>query len=245
MYRTGDICRYASPGVLDFYGRRDLQIKFRGYRIELNEIESILLRHPHIRSCAVALKRSPGGSDVLVAYIVTSTDESLDISAVQSFTRAHLPEYMVPAYWVRTEQLPLTASGKLDRRQLPELERQPLPALQPRTSLLTEAEATIMRIWRDVLRLDKLSPEDNFFDAGGDSLQLMLLSKRLSRALNREISVVSLFRFPTISSFIASLRNQRAGDNIGDTDNLSDRVDAGLQRRAQRMHLLRPEPPTA
>ncbi len=239
MYATGDICRLVSPGVLGFCGRRDDQIKFRGYRIELAEIESLLLRHSDVRRCAVALKNSPGGRDVLVAYIVSATYEAPDISALQIFIRAHLPEYMVPTYWMRIEQLPLTSSGKLDRRKLPELPNQPLTVAQPGTSIPTEVESTITRIWCEILGLTHVSPEDNFFDAGGDSLQLTLLSKRLTGELNREVSVLSLFQFPTISSFIASLETQGAKGTPTDTDNPSHRLDAGLQRKAQRMNLFR------
>ncbi len=172
MYRTGDLVVWRSDGNLEFLGRRDDQVKIRGYRIELGEIEACLLEQAGVKEAAVIARAEATGQKRLVAYVV---GQGLDIEAIKGELRKRLPEYMVPAAWVKLESLPLTPNGKLDRRSLPEPEWRESGYEAPRSRL----EAELCRIWGEVLGLERVGIHDNFLELGGDSI---LSIKVVSRA---------------------------------------------------------------
>jgi amino acid adenylation domain-containing protein/non-ribosomal peptide synthase protein (TIGR01720 family) len=175
MYRTGDICRYRPDGVIEYQGREDGQVKLRGFRIELGEIESVLKQHPDIQDAAVKVWEQ-GQSKRLVAYLVSKT-ENLDQAVKQQVQQ--LPDYMRPSQYVRLEQLPLTSSGKLDHKALKEPE---IKAQQQYTPARNALEQTLVDIWQDVLKQDRIGIDDNYFELGGDSILSIQIVARARQA---------------------------------------------------------------
>ncbi len=233
VYRTGDLVRRHAAGNLEFLGRIDHQVKVRGYRIELGEIEAALLRHPAV-SAAVVVAREDGGEKRLVAYLAGEA-ESPAAGELRRHLREIVPEYMVPAAFVPLGAFPLTPSGKVDRKALPAPEGTRAAAsgaayVPPRD----EMELRIAGIWRDVLKVDKVGAEDNFFDLGGHSLLLAQVHSRLGEALGRDLALLDLFRYPTVGSLAAHLA-RASGESAGPANQ------AGLSRAAARRDAVRTE----
>ncbi len=204
LYRTGDLVRYRPDGSIEYLGRIDFQVKIRGYRIELGEIETALTRHPRLHEAAVLVREDAPGEKRLVAYVVPQDQESSDSAELQAELRAflaeRLPDYMVPTVYVVLSTLPLTATGKIDRKALPAPttatpSRSNSPALPSRSS-----EQQIAAIWQQVLGRDNVGRDDNFFDQGGHSLLLIQVHERLVQLFGNEIKLMELFTYPTISS---------------------------------------------
>ncbi|WP_285761097.1 non-ribosomal peptide synthetase [Nocardiopsis ansamitocini] len=183
LYRTGDVVRWTSEAQLEFIGRSDSQVKLRGFRIELGEVEAALAGLAEVRHNAVVLQREPSGPARLVAYAVVDQDVAGTFSAADARARLRhlLPEYMVPAAVVVLDELPLSANGKLDRRALPAVRHEALGGagyLPPST----EAERVLAEIWSELLGVEKIGVEDNFFDLGGESILTIQLVSRARRA---------------------------------------------------------------
>jgi amino acid adenylation domain-containing protein/non-ribosomal peptide synthase protein (TIGR01720 family) len=196
LYRTGDLARRTASGDIEYLGRIDQQVKIHGFRIELGEIEAALSSHPHVRGAVVTAHDFGEGDRRLVAYVVT--DEEPLGSELRHYLQERLPSHMVPSAFVRLEALPLTESGKVDRKGLPaphrrsDLEQTALG--EPRTS----AEAILMEIWKEVLRLDQVDLHDNFFELGGDSiLSIQILSRAARRGL--KLPAQAIFQHPTVA----------------------------------------------
>jgi aspartate racemase len=204
LYRTGDLARWLSDGTLEFLGRLDDQVKVRGHRVELGDVEAALIQHPRIREAAAVARRGADGEPQLVAYLVS--DDPLDPRELREFAGRALPEYMVPAAFVTLERLPLAASGKVDRAALPEpVSSQPSPetTVEPRDDL----ERRLVRIWQDVLGVAPLGVRDNFFDLGGHSLLAVRLFARLESELGVDLPLATLFEAPTVEGLTAFIRN--------------------------------------
>ena len=203
LYRTGDRVRWLRSGHLEFRGRLDRQVKIRGHRIEPGEIEASLADYDGVDAAVVVTETVADGQPRLVAYLAASSRVRLDESDLRSWLRGRLPEFMLPERIARVERFPLTANGKIDhgalRQEAQALQRRPMAA--PRSEL----ERTISEVWRDVLQVESVSIDDNFFDAGGHSLLLVQLYSRLRERLGREFPMVELFRRPTISAFASFL----------------------------------------
>ncbi|MCR4435862.1 MAG: amino acid adenylation domain-containing protein [Clostridiales bacterium] len=170
MYKTGDIARWMPDGNIEFVGRIDHQVKIRGFRIELGEVESHLLNHPEIKEAVVAAQEGPLKNKYLCAYFVS--DRELAVSDLRSFLSSKLPDYMIPSHFMRLEKMPLTPSGKIDRKALP------MPDSNMDTAAGYEAprnriENELARIWSEVLHVDRIGINDNFFEMGGDSLAII------------------------------------------------------------------------
>jgi hypothetical protein len=205
LYKTGDWARYLPDGSIEFLGRIDNQVKVRGFRVELGEIEAVLGQHPEVRENVLTVREDPPGDKRLVAYVVPRQGRSPSTSAVQRFLRAQLPEYMVPAVFVRLQALPLTPNGKVDRRALPapgpsrpELEQ---AFVGPQTRL----ERFLARLWCEVLKLERVGIHDNFFDLGGDSIHGAIFINKLQQHLQDPVYIVALFDSPTVAAFAAFL----------------------------------------
>ncbi|KMJ43864.1 hypothetical protein AB204_17330 [Xenorhabdus khoisanae] len=197
MYRTGDLARYLPDGNLEFFGRNDQQVKIRGFRIEPGEIETRLKEYPAVRGAAV-LVLGDGQDKRLVAYIVAQADDGL-INNLRAHLSAILPDYMVPAAFVRLDEFPLTPNGKLDRRALPvpgeeNLARQVYEVPQGKT------EMALAAIWRELLDVEQISRYDNFFALGGHSLLAMRVMNRVA-ALGAELPLTTLFKAPALLAF--------------------------------------------
>ncbi|WP_338874868.1 non-ribosomal peptide synthase/polyketide synthase [Mycetohabitans endofungorum] len=205
MYKTGDLARYLPDGNLVFLGRNDHQIKIRGFRIEPGEIEARLREHSLVRDAAV-LTSGDGGAKRLIAYVVAECDEQL-ANTLRAHLLTSLPEYMVPAAFVRLDAFPLTPSGKLDRHALPAPHADAF-ARQAYEAPQGEAETTLAAIWAELLGLTHIGRHDSFFALGGNSLLAVQMIDRLRR-VGLMLSVRALFETPTLSVLAQSLGQHR------------------------------------
>ncbi|MGH3785814.1 MAG: non-ribosomal peptide synthase/polyketide synthase, partial [Pseudonocardiaceae bacterium] len=198
MYRSGDLVRWTAAGQLEFAGRTDEQVKIRGYRIELGEIESALLRHPDIAQAAVVLA-SHDGHRYLLAYVVVASSAPVPtLAALREFAGRLLPDYMLPSAVEVLPALPLTPSGKIDRRALPTPEHRPSPTAGY-VAPSTPAEHQLAEIWADVLGVSRVGVHDNFFELGGDSILSIQVVSRARRA-GLELSSKDIFLHQTIAA---------------------------------------------
>ncbi len=205
MYRVMDRVRWRADGELEYFGRTDFQVKVRGFRIELGEIETALREHPAVRDAVALVREDAPGDRRLVAYLVAAG--GLDLAEVRDRLRTRLPEYMVPAVLVVLEKLPLTPSGKLDRRALPAPEA-PVAGVgyvAPRTA----GEEALAAIWAEVLGVERVGVHDGFFDLGGHSLLAMRLVARARAGLGVEIPVSAVFEAPTVAELAARVDRER------------------------------------
>jgi len=209
LYRTGDQARYLPDGTIEFLGRNDFQVKVRGHRIELEEIEIVLSEHGAVRESVVTIHERVAGDARVVAYIVAKPWLSPTIDELRSFMREKLPEYMVPSIFVMLDELPLTANGKIDRKALPapELTRPDLQAgyVPPSSNL----EQRIAAIWQQILNIEKAGVHDNFFDLGGHSLLMAQVHNQLEQTFQKKLPLVKLLEHPTISSLAKYLSQKQ------------------------------------
>ncbi|MDB5072254.1 MAG: amino acid adenylation domain protein [Candidatus Eremiobacteraeota bacterium] len=205
LYRTGDIARYRADGSLELVGRADHQVKIRGFRIECGEIEAALREHPAVSGAAVVARDKR-----LVAYVVPREQDAPTADAMYEFLRRKLPDYMLPSAFVSLPALPLTPSGKVDRKALPESDAA-RPALEESfVAPRDEIEEVVAAVWAEVLRLEHVGVHDNFFDLGGHSLLATQIASRLSDVFEAEVPVILLFEASTVAEFSAALRSDPA-----------------------------------
>jgi amino acid adenylation domain-containing protein len=203
LYRTGDLVRWRADGALEFLGRRDQQVKVRGFRIEPGEIEAVLGQHPAVREAVVLAREDTPGDKRLVAYVVPVAAAAPAADELRAALRGRLPDHMVPAAFVVLDSLPLNANGKVDRKILPAPEA---PAtgetyVAPRTAL----EAVVAGIWAEVLGLPRVGTEDNFFALGGHSLLVSQLVTQMRDLLQIDLPLRALFELPTVGGLCAAL----------------------------------------
>ena len=216
LYRTGDLVRPLVNGDLEFIGRKDQQVKIRGYRVELGEVEAFLSKHPMVKECAVDGRKNNFGQMMLVAYVIVkdryrSSFKPAPLHAKwKSFLKEKLPEYMIPRHFMILESLPLTPTGKIDKKSLPNsiLERPEMITdfVLPRTRMETE----IAQIWKETLQLNKVGIKDNFFELGGNSILATIVQQKLSQQLSIKIEVIDLFQYPTVESLAKELKSRKA-----------------------------------
>jgi amino acid adenylation domain-containing protein/non-ribosomal peptide synthase protein (TIGR01720 family) len=203
LYATGDLGRHASDGVIEYLGRRDGQIKIRGQRVEIGEIESALLNHEFVRQAAVVYCKNPEAGGALIAYLTTRTsDELIDETELREFLNQHIPEHMVPDIFVQLESFPTLSNGKIDRRNLPEARHDSVDETQPRNLV----ERVLLQIWLDVLSVPRLGIFDNFFRMGGDSILALQVVAR-ARKSGFHIEARQLFSHPTIATLAMQIRS--------------------------------------
>ena len=216
LYRTGDRARRMADGTIQLIGRTDNQIKLRGFRIELEEIETVLRRCPGVSAVAVALRELPGSDRRLVGYLVPAAGADVPVPTIAAFAAANLPDYMVPKAWIRLSALPLTPNGKLDRRGLRDVEVGEALAT-PAASLPTSPmQVRLSDIIRDVLHLGPVGIDENLFAIGADSLQLFRIAARLRKA-GIGLDVRDLMQYPTIVELaeVADASQSRPDRNVG------------------------------
>jgi amino acid adenylation domain-containing protein len=237
LYKTGDLARYLPDGSLEFLGRIDEQVKIRGYRIELGEIEAALGQIPGVQATVVLAREDVAGEKRLVAYVVAGGEQAPKASDLRSALRETLPEYMVPAFFVFVDEMPLTTSGKVNRRALPapdqfrpELARD---YVEPRTPI----EAALVRIWAEVIGIEKVGVHDNFFELGGHSLMATQLISRVRESFHVELPLKAFFSVqPTVArvtELIEELQLGQSSDDelagmLAELDQLSDEEVARL-----------------
>ncbi|HEX3044130.1 MAG TPA: non-ribosomal peptide synthetase [Bacillota bacterium] len=204
MYLTGDLGRWRPDGNIDFLGRMDNQVKVRGYRIEIGEIEFQLRQYPKLKEAIVTSISDEIGEMVIVAYFVA--EQELSDQELKDYLLKSLPSYMIPSYFVQMDQLPLTLSGKIDRKALPK----PQKHIKRNTAYIepqNEAEIKIAGIWQSLLGVEKVGIGDSFFELGGDSLKATLLVGRIHKEMNSEISLMDIFKTPTLKEMALCLKS--------------------------------------
>lgn len=215
MYRTGDLVRYRPDGVIDFLGRVDHQVKLRGHRIELGEIEAALMQRSDVQQAVVVLRADDLNEPQLVAYVVPVASTEPAPNVLRDFLRQKLPEYMIPSLYVTLDRLPLTPNGKVNRQALPAPQGNRMKSEGDYVAPTGNFEQSVAAIWKDILHVEQVGVDDNFFDFGGHSLQVVQVQNRLRETLGVDVPVLKLFQFPTIrllAKFVAEHSAPAAGD---------------------------------
>jgi thioesterase domain-containing protein len=211
MFRTGDRARWRPDGRLEFLGRLDEQVKVRGHRVEPGEVEAALLAHPCVRQAAVAAMPDGDGGSRLDAFVVAG-DPTLSSASLGGFLRDRLPRPMVPSTFTFLDALPLTPSGKVDRRALPPAERSSPAHDDARVVPRDELETRLAAVWEEVLDVRPIGVTDSFFDLGGHSLLAIRLLARVEEEFGRPLELPALFQGPTVEEMAALLRARPTGD---------------------------------
>ena len=198
-YRTGDLMRYREDGNLEFAGRLDHQVKVRGFRIELGEVEAALSRHEAVRAAVVVARAERPGEQRLVAYVVGGQDRLPTASEWRTFLIQHLPEYMIPSVFINLEALPLLPNGKVNRRALPAPDSSRPELRRPFAAPENPTQSRLVQLWMNVLALDRVGINDDFFELGGDSILATRLVSRVRRTFGVELPLRELFWKPTVS----------------------------------------------
>ncbi|MEV8639375.1 amino acid adenylation domain-containing protein, partial [Streptosporangium sp. NPDC051023] len=222
MYRTGDLVRLRADGNLEFLGRTDDQVKIRGYRVEPAETQRVLENHPAVRQCAVLGQRDENGRTRLVGYAVAEAETE----ELVTFLAERLPEYLLPAHLVLLDRLPLTTGGKLDRAALP-----PVPRREDTVPPRTETELLLAGLWREVLGVDHVGRDDDFFALGGDSLAALRITARLLSHFGKGLSPQTVFDTPVLADLAAQLDAGR--DRSSQTSNVTPQPDDEEQPATQ------------
>ena len=221
LYRSGDLARYGAEGDLEYLGRIDQQVKVRGFRIELGEVEAALAGHPSVQEAVAVAREGEGGEKRIVGYVVLEGSSGVGVGELRAYLKERLPEYMVPSALVRLERMPLTASGKVDRRALPDVGadgRGEGEYVAPSS----EREEELCRIWGEVLRVERVGVRDNFFELGGDSILSLQVIARAARAGMR-LTPRQVFDHPTVEELArlageagAVSEEAEAGEAVGE-----------------------------
>jgi len=198
LYRTGDVARHCADGNIELLGRKDNQIKVRGFRVELDDIETAILRHPLVKKCAVRVYQDQGERNRLAAYLIAG--DGMSASTIRRFLRERLPEYMIPSDFVMVDALPLTPAGKVDRRALPLPDRTRPDLDSTFVAPHTETQSLIAKIWSQILGVEHVGVYDDFFDLGGHSLMATQILSRLRDSVNVEIPLRAMYEIPTVAN---------------------------------------------
>ncbi|HEY9815190.1 MAG TPA: phosphopantetheine-binding protein, partial [Candidatus Obscuribacterales bacterium] len=201
LYRTGDRARFRPDGSLEFLGRVDHQVKLRGYRVELGEIEAALRQYSTVQSAIAILREDAPGLPRLVAYVIAQADQVVDGAILRSQLQQRLPDYMVPAAILVLKALPLLPNGKINRQALPIPAAASTEFVAPRNSI----EEKLAQIWAEVLQLERVSIHDRFFDLGGHSLLATQIMSRLRQSFLVELLLHQFFESPTVAELAIAI----------------------------------------
>ncbi|WP_046744448.1 non-ribosomal peptide synthetase [Kordia zhangzhouensis] len=207
LYKTGDLGKWNSNGTIEFIGRKDNQVKVRGYRIELGEIEHVLSQIEAISSNVVVVKENEASEKELVAYFTASTEFTSE--ELRNELSKKLPSYMLPAYYVQLEELPLTATGKVDRKNLPDPENLQISNGAEYIAPRNEMEETLVRIWQEILQVDKIGVLDDFFLLGANSLKSIRLVNMYKKVFGVKVSLKDIFSHSTIASHTSLIKSSK------------------------------------
>ncbi|WP_416655629.1 surfactin non-ribosomal peptide synthetase SrfAA [Bacillus amyloliquefaciens] len=236
MYRTGDMARWLPDGTIEYIGREDDQVKVRGYRIELGEIETVLRKAPGAAEAVVLARPDQQGSLDVCAYIVQEKGTEFHPAEYREYVSKHLPDYMVPAYFTKTDKIPLTPSGKADRKKLFALDVQAVSSSEyaaPRN----ETEETLAVIWQEVLGMDKAGIYDHFFESGGHSLKAMTLLTKIHKQMGVEIPLQYLFEHPTIAALADYAASRNEGPAFSTIEPAEKQASYPLSLAQQRIYI--------
>lgn len=227
IYKTGDLGRYLPNGNVEFLGRIDFQVKLRGFRIEPGEIESVLLNQPRITEAAVIVYEGKKGGKKLTAYYVSDNGLDINPAELRSRLKEVLPDYMIPAYFIRLDKIPLTPNFKLDKQALPVPDRNMALSsrafIHPRDSI----ELKLVQIWEEILDIRPISIRDNFFELGGHSLLAIRLIGQIQEVFKLDLQLISIFKEPTIEYLAALIRDD--GKNI-EKNSLIIELNKGIEK---------------
>jgi amino acid adenylation domain-containing protein len=224
LYRTGDLTRWTPEGDLEFFGRQDQQLKIRGNRIEIGEIEKCILGYQKIQEVVVMARERDVQDQYLCAYIIA--EKSLELSELKKYLTDELPVYMIPSIFIQVETIPLTASGKVDRRAL-EKSGTRLDMGREYIAPRTREEKIVADIWKQVLGVERVGVNDNFFDLGGTSLKIIQLTNLLNETFEIGVSVITMFRYTTVKAFVQYLNGQ--GEDV--IQDRRENIDHSRQQR--------------
>ena len=210
LYKTGDLARYLPNGNVEFVGRMDNQVKVRGFRIELGEIENVLGRNPGVKKAVVLAREDNPGNKRLVAYIVPRPQLDLSTNRLRSYLKDRLPDYMVPSAFVLLDDLPLTPNGKIDRKALPMPDQNGSGSVGSYQSPRTTMEGALASIWAEVLGVEKVGINDNFFDLGGHSLLAVRVVNLIRRRMGRTVRIADIFQASTVERMATMLDDDAA-----------------------------------
>ena len=225
LYKSGDLARYRTDGILEYLGRIDNQVKVRGYRIELGEIEATLANRPGIKACAVLVREDEPGSKQLVGYVSVTEDHPPTSEELRHFLKSKLPEYMVPSHIVVMDVLPLTPNGKIDRKALPAPFDENISAAEEFVAPRTGTEQALGAIWSELLKLDRIGIHNDFFDLGGHSLLAIKAISRIRDVFGVDLPTQTLFEKPTIAD-LADIITEARG-TAGNIRRISRRGQSG------------------
>lgn len=210
LYRTGDFGRFKADGILEYLGRVDNQVKVRGIRIELSEIESILMEHPFVKEAVVAVAERDSGSALLVGHVVPSGAIIPGTTELRQYLKSRVPDYMIPSVFVVLTALPLLPNGKVNRAALPPVQPDQIGTQSAFVGPRNENEETLASMWRDLLGIDRIGVDRSFFEMGGHSLLGMQLLARIRRTFGVDLPVRRLFEEPTIAGLAVELEKSKA-----------------------------------
>jgi acyl-coenzyme A synthetase/AMP-(fatty) acid ligase/acyl carrier protein len=231
LYKSGDLARYLETGVIEFLGRTDYQIKIRGTRIEVREVEAALGECPGVTDAVVVAREDGQGYKQLVAYVAADWQSPLTSFELRSCVRSRLPDFMLPSHFVILEKLPYTSAGKIDRQALPApivtRADQQVPYLPPRTPI----EEALTHIWRKLLKLDQVGVQDNFFNAGGHSLMSMQLLSQVRKKFGVDLPLRNFFEWPTVEGLAKGVEEaileKSSSANVDELLNLLEEIKEG------------------
>ncbi len=216
MYKTGDIVAWRDDGQLDFFGRSDHQLKIRGFRVEIAEIENAIRLHPFVRDCVVVAEKNAESTAKLIAYVVTGGPDVVNRLTLRDFLHKSLPEHMIPQGVVCLDEFPLTTSGKIDRKALPKFNEESDSGrgyIAPEKDI----EKGVAECFQEVLRVEKVGLYDDFFAIGGNSLLALRLVSRIRKTFAVELPMIELFQRSTvfaIAEYVSGLSSNSASDEI-------------------------------
>ncbi len=207
IYKTGDYGRWLPDGNIEYIGRIDDQVKVRGYRVELSEIENVLLKSGLVKQAAVIVKQDKENNKRLAAYVVC--DDTEELEQVKEYSIRVLPEHMLPSFWIAVNSMPLTISGKIDKKALPEPVDNSQPEKEIEDAPLSELNNKLADIWKDLLELDEIGINDNFFNLGGDSLLAVRVVAAIRKKLQAGLEINAIFDHPTIAGLSSVIEGDK------------------------------------
>ena len=206
IYKTGDLVRWLSDGNIEYLGRTDFQVKIRGFRIELGEIENVLAKHENISQVSVIDKEKEGSKYLVAYYVIAKDKKEPEIDDLRNYLSETLPDYMVPAAFVKLDEMPLTPNGKINRRALPDPDMSSMG--EEYVAASDDIEEKLIQIWQEILKLDKIGIYDQFFNLGGNSLLTIQLQSKIKDAFNIDLSIADIFQYPTVFAFAEFVRGK-------------------------------------
>ncbi|MBR5773794.1 MAG: amino acid adenylation domain-containing protein, partial [Clostridia bacterium] len=231
LYRSGDLAKWLPDGTLEYLGRIDDQIKIRGFRVELGDIDAAIRNLDEVEDCAVIAKNDASGEKAIYAYIVSDTQ--IILSTVRDRLREVLPEYMIPSYMGQIDELPITSNGKLDRRALPEIEAVAREYVAPRN----KNEKIICDIFADILGIERVGVKDNFFEIGGHSLRATKVVNRIEAETGVRLSLKNIFTSPTAEALAAQI-SQASDESYEPIPCAKKRVSYPMSSTQKRMYII-------